>query len=233
MSILKFQTPAGDVLSIAAEQMLLAGYAGRNRADVEAHVLEMRRLGVPVPAELPVFYRAMPCLLTQVGSVDVVGLDTRPEVEFVLFAWNGRRYVTVGNDQFDLAVERHGWGEKSKNLCQKIVAGTAWPVDEVMPHWDRLVLELCCNDELLQQGCLDMLLEPHRLLERAGCQASFDTGGILLFSGTIPALRAPGADMRNFCMKLRDPVLGREIVAQFVLRDISGSFFRRDAVVPA
>jgi Protein of unknown function (DUF2848) len=233
LSILKFKTPSGEPIALAVEQVLLAGYAGRRRADVEAHAAEMRSLGVPVPASLPVFYRAMPCLLTQAGTVDVVGVDTRPEVEFVLFSWKGRRYVTVGNDQFDLAVERHGWGERSKNLCQKIVADTAWPLAEVNPHWDRLVLELSSSEERLQCGSLDLLLEPDRLVELAQGRYDFDAGASLLFSGTIPALQSLGPDTREFCMKLRDPVLGREIVSNFVLFDISGPLLRHDAAVPA
>jgi hypothetical protein len=228
LSVLEFKTPCGEQISLAIRQVLLAGYAGRQRADVEMHATEMRRLGVPVPADLPVFYRAMPCLLTQAGTVDVVGTDTRPEVEFVLFSWNGRRYVTVGNDQFDLAAERHGWAERSKNLCQKIVADTAWPLADVIDHWDKLVLELSDSGGLLQCGPLEMLLEPDKLIELARCGGDFDAGASLLFSGTIPLLRNIDPAARAYSIRLHDPVLKREIASTFFLSDITGPRTRHD-----
>lgn len=221
MPTLKFTTPAEEQITLTIDQVLLAGYAGREPADVEAHAAEMLKLSVPVPHRFPVFYRVMPCLLTQSGTVDVVGSDTYPEVEYVLFSWKGRRYVTVGNDQFDLVVERHGWWERSKNLCQKIVADMAWPLAEVSSHWDELVLELWANEQLLQRGSVKKLLKPEGLLDLAWRGEEIEEESNLLFSGTIATLQNAEVGSRQYCMKLRDPVLSREIVSHFKVFDIS------------
>lgn len=218
---LMFITPAGEEISLVVERVILAGYAGRYREDVEAHTKEMRIQGVPVPAELPVLYRALPCLLTQSSIVNVVGSDTQPEVEFVLFSWKGCWHVTVGNDQYDLVLERHGWAERSKNLCQKMIADIAWPMSEVSAHWDKLVLELWSSDKLLQQGSLEKLLEPDKLIYLSNTRQGFDMENCLLFSGTIATLDRSESGSTEFCMKLLDSTLGREIVSSFKLVDIT------------
>ncbi|MHA6646167.1 DUF2848 family protein [Mesorhizobium sp. A623] len=119
MSSLRFHVPGEADICPTIERILLGGYTGRQEADVNAHVAEMQGLGVPVPPSLPVFYNVMPCLLTQGRSVNIVGPDTRPEVEFALFGFKGKRFVTVGNDQFDLIIERQFSPEKSKTCARR------------------------------------------------------------------------------------------------------------------
>jgi hypothetical protein len=166
----------------------------------------------------------MPCLLTQGRTVDVVGSDTRPEVEFVLFGFEGKQYVTVGNDQFDLVIERQFSPEKSKSLCQKIVADTAWPLDEVQGHWDNLYLELRSQDQVLQASSVGSILEPIQLLERARRDCRFDENTGMLFSGTVPSTGTTHADMTNFSISLQDRVLEREIRCDFKLVDVTSSY---------
>ena len=131
------------------------------------------------------FWPVLPHLLTQGDEVAVYGHETTPEVEYVLFTWRDELYVTLGNDQCDIAVEAHGWSERSKNLCQKTVARQAWPVVDVLPHWDELELTLTCNGDLLQQDMLSALIEPHTLLEKVSAADGPQNGGRMVFSGTI------------------------------------------------
>ncbi|RUX85921.1 DUF2848 domain-containing protein, partial [Mesorhizobium sp. M7D.F.Ca.US.004.01.2.1] len=125
-------------LTVRIATLLLAGFAGRDVAATERHIADMEKVGVPRPARFPAIYPVIPALLSQADRHEVYGTDTTPEVEFVLFGHEGEVFVTVGNDQCDTAVEAAGMAEKSKNLCQKVVARHAWPLSSVTDHWDRL-----------------------------------------------------------------------------------------------
>jgi hypothetical protein len=190
---------------------VLAGFAGRQPADVEAHIAEMALHGVRGPAVVPSFWPVMPHLVTQAEAVEVFGTDTTPEVEYVLFTWRGTTYVTVGNDQCDLAIERDVGPAKSKNLCQKIVAREAWRLDEVLPHWDDLVLTLACNGTVMQHGRLAGLLRPEVLLEKLAHATDADHEGRMVFSGTIATSGTYPAGPYRVDMSLADPVSGRRI----------------------
>lgn len=214
-------TPDGGAIFPVVEQLLLAGYSGRSEIDVAAHLAEMRALGVSVPPNVPVFHPAMTCLLMQGGRVEAIGPDTRPEVEFVLFSFEGTDYVTVGNDQFDLATEQHYSAEKSKSLCQKVIARTAWPFSEVRDHWDRLILELRSGQTLLQAGAVDSILAPDSLIVQAQRQRGFRRERGMLFSGTVPMLQPIEPCMLDFAIALRDPVLGRAISCDFKVADVT------------
>ncbi|QJP12343.1 DUF2848 domain-containing protein [Starkeya sp. ORNL1] len=220
MARLEFLLPGGERISPLVRTLLLGSFTGRSQADVSRHVEEMELLGVTVPSRLPIFYPAMSCLLTQEAQVEAVGSDSRPEVEFVLFAHRGQWFVTVGNDQFDLDLEKRSLVSKSKNLCQKLVAGMAWPLDEVSGHWDALTLSLSSNDRLLQHGRLEQLLQPAVLLDSV--KQDFGKREIdMLFSGTIPFLPDVQIDSGDLRIALHDPVLSRELSARFAIKELS------------
>src|SRR3546814_16794089 len=93
----------------------------------------------------------MPTLVTTADEISVLGFDSTPEIEFVLFRTMGFDYVTVGSDHTDRKVETQSV-VLSKNLCPKPVARTAWPVTQVLPHWDRPGLMAPCDGETHQAG---------------------------------------------------------------------------------
>ncbi len=215
MKRLEFDVPGRGRLDVDINIVLLGAFTGRELADVQAHIDEMAARGVTPPTSFPLFYRAMTCLLTQGGEAEASGCDTCPEVEFVVFSVSGEQFVTVGNDQFDLDLEARGFGEKSKNICQKVVARTAWPLGEVSAHWDRLILELAQEGRPLQRGPVSQLGSPARLSEKAACVAAVPRDGTMLFSGTIPFMAEIGSGTRTFSAALIDPVLRREIRHDF------------------
>lgn len=218
---LRFSLPGGAEIAASVDRLLLAGYSGRSRADIDTHLAEMASLGVAAPGAVPTFLPAMACLLTQGDTVEAIGPDTRPEVEYVLFEINGTRFVTVGNDQFDLATERQHSAVKSKNLCQKVVARTAWPLHEASDHWDELILELRSGGTLLQSSPVAAILPPGKLIDEAEQRCGFRPELGVLFSGTVPMLAAVEPEMRAFSMTLRDPVLRREIGCDFRVEDVT------------
>jgi hypothetical protein len=214
---LSFLTGARRAIKPNIGRLILAGFAGRSAEEVEAHIEEMAGQGVPRPPHFPMFWPVLPHLLTQAQSILVYGVDTVPEVEYVLFTWQGVTYVTLGNDQCDIEVEARLSAEKSKNLCQKIVAGAAWPISEVLAHWDELQLTLCCEGTVMQHGHLALLIRPEVLGEKVSAFDGGNNDGRMIFSGTIATRSPHPKPPYEVTMRLTDPQLGREIRHDFRL----------------
>src|SRR5471030_2634539 len=116
------QPLASKPFDIAAiNHLVMAGWAGRDPAAVEAHVRELEALGAPRPTHTPVFYRVASSLLTTSDVVQVVGPETSGEVEFVLVPQSDGLWVGLGSDHTDRGVERTSVA-LSKQLCAKVVA---------------------------------------------------------------------------------------------------------------
>ena len=212
---LSFLTSSHGRIEPAIRRLILTGFAGRSTADVEAHIEEMARQGVPRPPYFPMLWPVLPHLITQSDGISVYGTDTTPEVEYVLFAWQGRTYVTLGNDQCDIDVEAKLSAEKSKNLCQKVVAREAWPINEVLAHWDELQLTLSCNGVVMQQDHLAALIRPEVLRAKVSAVDGDADDGRMIFSGTIATRGQLPKPPCNIAMRLADPRLGREIRHEF------------------
>lgn len=212
---LSFSTGAHGPIEPDICRLILAGFAGRSAEDVEAHIEEMARQGVPRPPRFPMLWPVLPHLLTQGHGISVYGPDTAPEVEYVLFTWQGVHYVTLGNDQCDIDVEARLSAEKSKNLCQKIVAREAWPIADVQAHWDELQLTLSCQGTVMQQDRLAVLIRPEVLRNEVAALDGEGDEGRMIFSGTIAAHGRLPRPPYDITMRLTDERLGREIRHDF------------------
>lgn len=212
---LSFQIGEAEHVEPRIHRLVLSGFAGRSTKEVEAHIEEMARQGVPRPAFFPMFWPVLPHLLTQADSIAVYGPDTTPEVEYVLFSWQGVAYVTLGNDQCDVEVEAKLSSEKSKNLCQKIVAREAWRVSDVLAHWDEIHLTMSCNGTLMQQDRLSALIRPETLRDKVAAVDGGGDDGRMIFSGTIATLASLPAPPYEVSMRLTDERLRREIRHDF------------------
>lgn len=215
--MLSFHLDDGGRVEPMIGRLVLAGFAGRSAADVEAHIEEMARQGVKRPPFAPMLWPVAPRLITQGTEIVVYGPDTVAEVEYVLFDWRDRLYVTVGNDQCDIEVERELSSEKSKNLCPKVLAGSAWPLDDVLAHWDELELSLACNGVILQQDRVAALIRPETLLEKLAALDGAKSNGRMVFSGTIASTGIYPPAPYRIDMKITDPVRVREIRHQFTV----------------
>jgi hypothetical protein len=212
---LSFQIDSHERIAPQISRLILTGFAGRSTKEVEAHVEEMARQGVPRPAFFPMFWPVLPHLLTQGESIAVYGRDTTPEAEYVLFTWQGIPYVTLGNDQCDVEVEARLSSYKSKNLFQKIVAHEAWRVSDVLDHWDELQLTMSCNGTLMQQDRLAALIRPETLRDKITAVDGTRDDGRMIFSGTIATQAPLPAPPYDVTMRLSDEQLGREIRHDF------------------
>ena len=197
----------------AVDHLVLAGWAGRDQASVEAHIRELEALGATRPTRTPVFYRVAASLLTTSDAIEVVGTETSGEVEFVLVPRVDGLWIGVGSDHTDRGLERSSVA-LSKQLCAKVVAPTLWRFEDVAPHWDELALRSWAHRgghrDPYQEGSLAAILSPDRLLAMyAEFAEALDVGGVL-FSGTIATIHEI-APADEFEMELHDPVLNRRI----------------------
>ena len=193
--------------------LVLAGWAGRNSAAVEAHIRELEALGTPRPTRTPVFYRVSASLLTTAVIIEVVGHETSGEVEFVIVPRADGLWVGLGSDHTDRGLERTSVA-LAKQLCAKVVAPTLWRLDDLLPHWDDIALRSWAHRdgrrEPYQDGTAAAILPPDQLLAKYGEFAEPLTSGGAMFSGTIATIDEI-APADEFEMELHDPVLNRRL----------------------
>ena len=163
-------------LQAEIDQLVIAGWAGRDRAAIDHHIEELAAIGVPRPSAVPLYYRVAANQLTQDENVQVVGPHSSGEVEAFVFTVAGVQYVSVASDHTDRKLEAHSVA-LSKQLCVKPVARTAWPMAEVAGHWDELQVRSHIvengNEVLYQDGSLATLRTAHDLI------AGYSQGGAL------------------------------------------------------
>jgi len=198
------------------ENLVIAGWTGRDKAAVEAHIRELAALGVAAPKTAPVFYRVSASLLTAAPAIQVIGKDSTGEVEFVLVNLDGRLWVGVGSDHTDRKAEQVGV-TLSKQMCPKPVAAELWPFDEVKPHWDELILRsyavVAGRRELYQEGKVSAMRHPRDLMELYG---QFPPG-TAMFGGTLP-VKGGFRWADTFSIELEDPRLGRKLAHSYDMK---------------
>ena len=180
---------------VGIDDVIVAGWTGRDAAAVEKHIAELEALGVRRPATTPIFYRVSAARLNTATEIEAVGVHSGGEVEFVLLQHGGRLWVGVGSDHTDREVETYGV-TVSKQMCDKPLAPVFWAFDDVAPHWDRLKLRsrVIENGErkIYQEGPVAAMLAPLDLIGR--CVPPAGTAGV-----------PPALSRRNV-----SPVLSRE-----------------------
>lgn len=176
----------------------------------------MSSLGVKPPPHVPMLYPLMPTLLTNTADIGVIGTDSTPEVEVVLFRAAGVDYLTVGSDHTDRVIEAVS-ALQGKNSCPKIVATAAWPVSEVLDHWDSLMLRSRCGNTLLQEGALSHVMTYEDLVSFVHEQDGDQAEGRVVFSGTVPTLAKPPKGDVTIGLELADPVRRRTLTHDYTV----------------
>jgi len=201
--------------------LVIAGWTGRDVAALNHHIEELKAIGVQPPSKVPLYYRVSASLLTQADSVQVLGDDSSGEVEPVLVGTPDRLWVTIGADHTDRKVESYGVAV-SKQMCAKVVACHAWRFEDVEPHWDKLILRSFIEEAgarvLYQEGPLARIREPRELI--AGWAGSKRLpAGVAMFLGTMPAIGAIRSSPR-FEMELEDPVKGVKLTHAYTVQPL-------------
>ena len=152
---------AGTPLTLAIDQAVIAGWTGRDPVARDKHIAELEAIGIARPATTPIYYRCSARRITLADSIEVSGGDSSGEVEFVLIGWQGRIFVGCGSDHTDRKVEAYSV-TVSKQMCDKPVASVLWELEDVIAHWDRMILRAWAIDRwprvLYQEGTLDHML---------------------------------------------------------------------------
>ena len=217
MSSLSFSVVAGDSITFDVQQLVIAGWAGRDAAGVEHHIQELEAIGVKRPATIPCYYPLAPMLLTTATSLVVPRADSSGEVECVLLSGaDGTMYVGVGSDHTDRVAEAYDV-TVSKQMCAKPVSATLWRFDEVADHWDQLVMR-CWRTQagvrtLYQQGLTASLRDPRQLIERYTGNKTLPAG-TAMFCGTQSVMGQLGHG-EIFEMELHDPVRDRSLTLTY------------------
>lgn len=196
-------------------RVVIAGFTGRERAAVEAHLEELGELGVPVPRRVPLFFEVDPALLTTASRIQVGGSFTSGEVEPVVLVHDGQRLLTVGSDHTDRHVERRSI-EESKRACPKVIAGEVLPLASIRDLDDLELASWSGGDASpYQQGRMDQLLSLEQIVGELESDG-FELGeGDVLFLGTLPVLDGELHASTRFRMRLRDPVTGSAVEAEY------------------
>ncbi|MBU8539595.1 DUF2848 domain-containing protein [Falsiroseomonas tokyonensis] len=201
-----------DRIGVTPDQLIIAGWTGRDEAAVQHHIEELAAIGVPPPSSVPVYYRAAAANLTQAKRLEVLGPDSSGEVEPVLVSLADGLWLGLGSDHTDRKAEAAGIA-LSKQLCGKPIGQGLWRFAEVEGHWDALVLRAWATiggqEVLYQDGTLAALRHPRDLLARRPGGPALPPGS-LMFCGTLGAIGGIRPASR-FTMELHDPVRGRSL----------------------
>jgi hypothetical protein len=199
-------------LTLPIDQAVIAGWTGRDPVARDKHIAELEALGIARPATTPIYYRCSARRLTQEDSIEVCGTDSSGEVEFILIGWQGRTFVGLASDHTDRKVESYSV-TVSKQMCDKPIASTLWELEDVIAHWDRLILRshawINGKRELYQEGTLDAMLSVKDLLTK-GFEGGKLPDGCAMFGGTFAAKGGIRPAARFEC-ELEDPVRKRVI----------------------
>jgi hypothetical protein len=189
------------------EQLVIAGWTGRDEIALRKHIRELEEIGVKPPRTTPIFYRVSAGLFTHAGEIQVSGPDTSGEVEFVLIQ-EGELRVAVGSDHTDRKAETIGVS-LSKQLCAKVVSAESWRYADVKPHWEKLVLRAWADGALYQEGPVTAMRSPEDLLNRHPLKP-----GWAMFCGTLAA-RGGIRPAKSFRMELEDPVRRKKLAHEY------------------
>jgi Protein of unknown function (DUF2848) len=199
-------------LTLSIDQAVIAGWTGRDPVARDKHIAELEALGIARPATTPIYYRCSARRLTTSDVIEVCGGDSSGEVEFVLIGWQGRTFVGLGSDHTDRKVESYSV-TVSKQMCDKPMSPVLWELEDVIDHWDRMILRSWAWFEgertLYQEGTLDAMLPVKELIER-GFGKSGLPDGCAMFGGTFAAKGGIRPSVR-FEYELEDPVLKRKL----------------------
>jgi len=205
------------VVSVEPRTVIAAGFTGRDREAVDAHLRELAALGVTVPDRVPSFYPVPPSLAVQVDRISVTHGGTSGEAEIALIVAGGHTYVTIASDHTDRLAEASDIA-MSKLMCPKVLGSEAWALEEVTGHWDALEIQSWIGThettELYQDGRAEMLLAPTELLSLIPFKERLRS--FIVLAGTLPTIGGirPGD---HFRARLHDPVLARSLSLSYTV----------------
>ena len=218
----EFQDPASAIKrKVDVEQVVIAGWTGRDEDALQAHIDELAEMGIPGPRNIPMFYRTSAAHLTTADAIQVMGPDSSGEAECFVLSTAGQLWLWAGSDHTDRKAETVGI-TLAKQLCEKPVAPVLWSHAEVREHIDSLVLRSWIEEGgervLYQEGTLAEMRPMEELIERYSSGEGL-ADHTLMFGGTLAA-RGGVRPSARFEFELEDPILGRRIRHAYKIEEL-------------
>lgn len=204
-------------LDCSIDQLVVAGWTGRNSDAVKHHIDELAQLGIAPPSTVPLYYRVSDSLLTQSPNIQVLGSSSSGEAEPLILRQQNQWYLGLGSDHTDRELEAHSVAA-SKQACVKPVAKQVWELDSVINHLDDILLRCSIreNDEIVlyQSGSLAALKPLQSLIDGV----TLDENAAML-CGTLAAIGSV-RPATEYHMELEDPVLNRTITLTYNVKEL-------------
>ncbi|CAM3574756.1 DUF2848 family protein [Cytobacillus oceanisediminis] len=203
---------------IKVSHVYCIGYAGRNIEKTMEHIVELEKIGVPRPKEIPTLYPVRRNSLNQTGEIEVLGGESSGEAEIVLVFGDKEDevFITVGSDHTDRSLETIDINQ-SKQICDKPLAQKAWKLKDVINHWDNLILssevKLDGKWKEYQRAKINEII-PLNDIKSFLNKKAVPMKNIVVFSGTVPLLEGFKYGTA-FKMSFIDEIQNDEIYAEY------------------
>lgn len=205
-------------LRFPVRRIINAGYTGRDQDAVQAHIDELREIGVPAPDKIPTYFPKAAALITTDDGFEAIDQENTGEAEYVLLVAQDGIYVAVGSDHTDRGLERTSI-PKGKQMCPNFISRNVWRYEDVRDCWDSLQMRAWIDggrDTLFQETTLSAFMTPEELMRRVQVLLGGTLEpGTVIFSGTVSALIDGYPFARHFECELQDPATGRALVCKY------------------
>ena len=180
---------SSETVEFDPERLVIAGFTGSRREQVQKHIDELAAEGVKPPDRTPAFYEVPVSLLTTDSAIEVAGDRTSGEVEPVLFCCARGWYVGVGSDHTDRELERDDIGA-SKAACPKPVSTEVVPYERAQEEWSRMTLGARAGSTVIQEGTTADIAPVPEIVAEFERRGGGVSEGLVIFLGTV-ALATP------------------------------------------
>jgi hypothetical protein len=198
--MLQFTADDGTRISFAPDVFVIAGYTGRDRAIVQAHIDELAHEGIAPPPEVPMLYPMPTEILTTAPTIAVDSSQSCGELEPVLVSVDGTLYLGCGSDHTARDVEREDIAT-SKRVCPKPLGSSLLRVGKLDATFDAIRLESTMDGDPYQSGTFAQIASLDGLLalfrSRNAAAKNF-----VLFCGTVPLIGGAFRFGRHFSGRL-------------------------------
>lgn len=219
-------TVDGERISMSIDTVVNMAYTGRDQAEVQAHVDELLEDDIipEEPDQIPDTYQvASYTLLTNPGTVEVVGNDTSGEAEVAIFVTGSDIYVTAASDHTDRALESHSI-QLAKQITPNVVAAEVWRLDDIRDRWDQIQIRawntVSGKRKQYQDSTLGSLLKPEDILDKVRERHEDHLAGTAVMSGTVPTIGSELTPGERFEVELGDPVRERTLSLEYTVSPI-------------
>jgi hypothetical protein len=214
----------GEIVTVAIDRVVNAGYSGRDQDAVQDHIDELVADGIDAPDRVPTTYPVPPnVLLVDPGEIQVVGENTSGEAEFALLVTGDESYVVAASDQTDRHLERDDV-QQSKAIAPNVVSREAWQFSAVRDHWDEIEIRawntVDGERQRYQETTLESILEPEAILDLVRDRRGGPLDRTAVFSGTVPVLSGELQPGSRFEVELVDPVRDRRLAVGYDVETI-------------